>query len=116
VSIASPFFVSRHPCSAVFAQAKSRYQGVAQSCTSTLAYLHEVFLLQRLVPRATLGVEKVQQLLQSRRVCLVPEVCAFAPDGDQVFVLQLLKVMRERGTRDRQFALNVAHHHPVGIR
>jgi hypothetical protein len=82
----------------------------------SLSYLHEVSWLQRLAPRAAFGVEKVKQLLQGRRVCLVPEVCAFAPDGDQVFVLQLLKVMRKRGTWDRQFTLNVAYHHAAGIR
>ena len=47
----------------------------------------DFFRLDSLVPRATLGVQKTEKLLQSFRIGRIPEVGAFAPDTHQVLVL-----------------------------
>ena len=72
------------------------------------ADLDDVSGLQRFVSRAAFGIQKLQNFLERFGVGRVAQERAFALHADQVFIFQLVEVMRERGIRDIQFSLNVA--------
>src|SRR5437763_1291222 len=52
-----------------------------------------------LVPRAAFGIEEAQQFLKGIRIRGIPQKCALPPYLNQVLVLELVKVVRQRRRR-----------------
>ena len=69
-----------------------------------------------LVARAALGVQETEQFLQNGGVGGVPQKGAFAAYRDQILILELFQVVRQRGGRNVQFALDLANHHAIRMR
>jgi hypothetical protein len=65
--------------------------------------------LNGLVSSAAFRVKERDQILKGVRVGRVPQKAALAPDADQVLVPELVEVVRKRGGRNAQFALNLAN-------
>jgi len=57
--------------------------------------LNDGFRLNRLIARATLSVQEAKQFLQAFGVRRIPQERTLPRDGYEVFVLQLLEVVRE---------------------
>ena len=75
-----------------------------------------IFLrLDGFVPGAALGVEKPEQFLERLGVGAVADERLFALGGDQLVVLQLLEVMRQRRAGDAGLGLDFADDHAVGV-
>ena len=79
------------------------------------ADLDDVLRLQGFIAGAAFGIEKLQEFLESFRVGGVAEKGALAFDEDEVFVLQFVEVVRERGVGDVQIFLNVTYDEPLGM-
>ena len=80
------------------------------------AKLNDVLGFDRLVAGAALGVKELQQFLQRFGVGRVAQERALAAHIHQVFVFQLVQVMRKRGVRNVELFLDFAHDQPVGMR
>ena len=70
--------------------------------------LNDVLELDGLVASAALGVEELQEFLQSGRVGGVSKEGTFTLDFNQAFILQLVEMVGERGVGDFEFTLNLA--------
>lgn len=68
-----------------------------------------------MIARAALGVEETEESFEGVGVGAIPEVGAVAAHGDQVFVFQLVEVMRERGVGDVDLGLDIADDHAFGL-
>src|SRR6266852_3062464 len=80
------------------------------------AHFHDIFRLQRLVPRAALRIKKLQQFLERFGICRVPQKCALPLHAHQIFIPQLVQVMRQRRIGNLEFPLNVSNHQPLRMR
>src|ERR1700730_15832598 len=68
-----------------------------------------------MVARAAFGIEEAEKILEGVGVGAIPEVGAFATHGDEVFVFELVEVVRERGIRDVDLGLNITDDHAFGF-
>jgi hypothetical protein len=68
-----------------------------------------------MIARAALGVEETEKSFEGFGVGAIPEVGAVAAHSDQVFVFQLVEVMRERGVGDVDLGLDIADDHAFGL-
>src|SRR5438270_2362373 len=68
-----------------------------------------------LITRAAFGIEKAEQLLQDLGVRPVAKEGSLPLYGDQILVLELVEMMRQRGIRDIEFSLDFVYDHAVGI-
>ena len=68
-----------------------------------------------MVARAAFGIEEAEKILEGVGVGAIPEEGAFATHGDEVFVSELVEVVRERGIGDVDFGLDVADDHALGF-
>ena len=59
--------------------------------------------------------KKSEQLLEGPGVCAVPNECLFPFGRDELVVLQLLEVMRERRARHTGLSLDFVDDHAVGV-
>ena len=69
-----------------------------------------------MVARAAFGVEEAEEILECANIGAIPEVGSFATHGDEVFVFELVEVVRERGIGDVDFGLNIADDQAFGFR
>ena len=69
----------------------------------------------RLVAGAALGEQEGDDLLQRRGVGGVAKERALAPHANEVFVLQLVEMMRQRRGRDAEFGADLADDQPFGM-
>jgi hypothetical protein len=77
--------------------------------------LYDVLRFKGFVAGAAFGVEKLQEFLQGFGVGGVTEESAFAFDENEVFVLQFVQMMGERGIGNVQLFLNVSHDETLGM-
>jgi hypothetical protein len=82
---------------------------------SLLADLNDLFRPDRVIARATLGVQKLQQFLKRFRIGGAAQESAFAPHMYEVFRLELVKMMRQSGIRDIQLFLNLADDEAIRV-
>jgi len=68
------------------------------------------------IPGATLGVEEPEQFLQNGGVGSVAKEGALTLYFDELFVFELFEVVRQRGRRNSEFALDLTDHHSVRMR
>jgi len=78
--------------------------------------LGDLCRLDGFISGATLGVEEPEQFLQNGRVGGVAEKRALPLYFNQFFVLELFQVVRQRGRRNLEFALDLTDNHSVGMR
>src|SRR3982750_4345066 len=103
-------------------RAASPYFSLTTSLTSIwtflllLAELEDGLRLNRLVAGAAFGIEEAEQLPQRVGVGRIPEIGAFPAYLHEVFVLELVEVMRERGGRNVQLRAHVAGDHALRMR
>jgi len=69
-----------------------------------------------MIARAAFGVEEAEEILEGVNIGAIPEVGSFATHGDEVFVFELVEVVRERGIGDVDFGLNIADDQAFGFR
>src|SRR5712664_786907 len=80
------------------------------------AELDQVLRLERLVPRAALGIKKLHNVAQGIRVGDVMQKRALALDSHQIFILELVKMVRKRRAGDVELVLNLGDHESLGVR
>src|SRR3954447_23958837 len=103
-------------------RAASPYFSLTISVTSIwtflllLAELEDGLRLNRLVAAAAFGIEEAEQLPQRVGVGRIPEIGAFPAYLHEVFVLELVEVMGERGGRNVQLRAHVAGDHALRMR
>lgn len=77
--------------------------------------LHNRFRRQHAVSRATLLVQKPQDLLQRAGIRFVPEKRPGPPHLDQAHLAQFVEMVRKCGGGNPQFLLYLPGHHPGGM-
>src|SRR5216684_3155862 len=78
--------------------------------------LDEVLRLKRLVAGAALGIKKLQNFAQRFSVGGVVQKRALALDLNELFILELVEMVRKRGAGDLELVLNFADHQPLRMR
>ena len=68
------------------------------------------------ISRATLGIKKAKQFLKNCGIGRVPQERAFTAHSDEFLVLELFEVVRQRGRRNFEFALDLADNHSFWVR
>ena len=64
--------------------------------------LDDILEFDCLIPSTAFGVEELQKFLEGFRVGRVAQKSAFAAHVHQLFILQLVQVVRKRGIRNVQ--------------
>src|SRR5258707_3758010 len=80
------------------------------------AELNEVLRIKRLIPCAALCIKKLHDVAQGIRVGDVMQKRALAFDPHQIFILELVKMVRKRGARDLEFVLNLGDDQAFRVR
>jgi hypothetical protein len=68
---------------------------------------NDLFGFDGLVASAALGIQKLKQFLECVRICGVSEKGALSLHVDEVFRLELVEMMRQRGIGNFQLFLNL---------
>src|SRR5947199_10101078 len=103
-------------------RAASPYFSLTISLTSIVfslglfAELDACLRLNRLVAGAAFGIEEAEQLPQCVGIGRIPEIGAFPAHLHEVFVLELVEVMGQRGGRNVQLRAHVAGDHALRMR
>ena len=66
-----------------------------------------------LIACAALGVQEAEEFLQGFGIRGIPEKSSFPSDPNQIFVPQLVQMMRQCGARDAQLASDIADHQAI---
>src|SRR4029077_16038995 len=76
----------------------------------------DLFWFDRFVARAALGIEELQQLLQSIGIGGAAQKRSLPLYFDQAFGFQFFQMVREGRIRNLQLSLNFADHQAFGMR
>ena len=72
-------------------------------------------MVNSLVARAALRIQKVHDLVQGFQVRRIPQECPLASHPHEIFVLEFIEMMGQRGCRDLRRLLDVGNRRSAGL-